>query len=469
MKINFILGGLLLSALIVRSIQLEERVLWFDENQTLLEANGIGNRLSFPPDKTFLSADFKREKSIQRVAAANSQRDSGNGVLYIFVVSAWTEIFGNSALSVRMISVFFSILSAVVIFFLARLLFTSDRMALWTVLIFGLHHMALISAQEARSYAMTTFLVVLSFYLFWVICNREAQSRWWTVLAYGVCSGAALLSHYFAGYILATEILVAILFFRKGTIWIKLVMGGMIASFMLIGWLAVGGLDGFAVMTVRNAAYQTLSQRDPSNPLYAVADFRTITAGFFQMVTHLAGIGMQNAGFRIREAIPFLALPFAVFFMARKSIVGNRATFLALIFLFFSAPLLAVAIALISKHTISFQVLYANFSLPFACILLGASLGDLWNRGNGAKTIVLAYLLLIILSAYISVVPERHGKTQGKNYEKLAMSLEADYRIGDTLVHRSTMDAIHLNLHFKRRDIIQRVDSVSEFNKIKVK
>ena len=390
-------------------------------------------------------------------------------MLYIFVVSAWTEVVGNSTLSVRMISVFFSILTAITIFFLTRLLVASDRMALWAVFIFGFHHMAIISAQEARSYAMTTFLVVLSFYLFWAICNREAQSRWWTVLAYGVCSGAALLSHYFAGYILATEILVAILFFRKGTIWIKLVMGGLIASFMLIGWLAAGGLDCFAVMTARNAGYQTLSQRDPSNPLYAAADFRTITAGFFQMVTHLAGIGVQNAGLRIREAIPFLALPFAVFFIARKSMMGNRITFLALIFLFFSAPLMAIAIALISKHTISFQVLYANFSLPFACILLGASLGALWNRGNGARTIVLAYVLLIILSAYISVVPERHGKTQGKDYEHLAMSQEADYRIGDTMIHRSTTDAIHLNLHFKRRDVIQRVDSVSEFNKMKVK
>ena len=187
------------------------------------------------------------------------------------------------------------------------------------------------------------------------------------------------------------------------------------------------------------------------------------------MVTHLAGIGVQNAGLRIREAIPFLALPFAVFFIARKSMMGNRITFLALIFLFFSAPLMAIAIALISKHTISFQVLYANFSLPFACILLGASLGALWNRGNGARTIVLAYVLLIILSAYISVVPERHVKTQGKDYEHLAMSQEADYRIGDTMIHRSTTDAIHLNLHFKRRDVIQRVDSVSEFNKMKVK
>ncbi len=236
-------------------------------------------------------------------------------------------------------------------------------------------------------------------------------------------------------------------------------LGGFVAGLILMSWMFNGGTDGLEFMEMRNNQYQEASLLDPTNSFYGEANSRTITAGFFQMITHIAGIGFQNTGLRILETIPFLLLPAAIFFLTLQSIAIHRKIFLLLFIIIFSAPLVAVILAITSGHTVSLQTLYTSFSIPCACLFLGAlfhfALGyHTWSR----RILVALYLLVIISSSVIVICTDSHGSvTPETDWEAIAIGKESRYLPGDTLIHNSSQQAMLLNLYFRNPSMVQKV------------
>ena len=458
MRQHILLVVILLVAAAIRLFDLGERVLWIDEQQTVLEANGIGENVSFSLENGFTSQEFKNEKGISNMIRANAERDSGNGFFYIMMVSWWTGFFGNSNLSVRMVSVIFSLLTSVVIFYLARDLFESENVAYWSSFLFSIHHLSFISGQEARSYAIGTFLITLSTALFFRICNWDGKPRGLEIFSFGLCSGLALLSHYLTCYIIFSQVLVAVLFYRKAAVWKSLVGAGFLASLVVLCWMVNGGLYGLKFMGARSEMYHTLSLMDPGNAFYGKADFRTIVTGLFQMITHLFGIGFQYGGLRIREAIPFLVIPSLILFLNIKMLKERKESYIPLIILGLAAPLFAMLLAIMSGHTVSFQVLYANFSLAFVCIILGSLFESTWrNGGLLSRSMVVAYLLMMSASSLFIMVKERHDAGESRNLEAVAKELESNYQPGDTLIFATSQEALLRNLYFRNPAIFQKV------------
>jgi len=409
MKIKYFLLAIVVAGALVRLYGIGDRPLWTDEEQSVLEANGMGNQLPVTAQQIFTNSDFRSERKISNIASAVVERDSGNGILYVLGLSGWTAVTGSSTLGVRLFSWLFSVMTIFVVYSLAKELTGSEQAGNWSALLFSFQHLSILYAQEARGYAMATFFIALSTLCFFRICKRQSNLQWTTMLLYGLSSGIALLSHYFTFYILLGQIIIAILFYRNSFTWRNLMMGGAMAGLMLLIWMLCGGMAGLEMMQWRNAKYQEQSVLDPGNIFYGAATAKTILAGVFQMVTHLFSIGFQNAGLRIRETIPFLIFPIVLLYLNRDYLKKERSLLTMLGIFIFSAPILAVVLALISGHTISFQTLYASFSVPFCCVLTGILFDNTYKEVSyPGKIFLMCYGTMVLLSAILNLTATRH-------------------------------------------------------------
>ena len=227
---------------------------------------------------------------------------------------------------------------------------------------------------------------------------------------------------------------------------------------LLLVWMLNGGIEGIKFMSARGEMYVKLSQADPDNPFYGEANFRTIATGFFQMVTHMLGIGFQYSGLRIRETLPFLLVPLLLVYLNRRKLNEHRRLLIILLIFALAAPLFAVLLALLTGHTVSFQVLYTNFSVPFVCLILALIIQITWRNGNLTGRILIAvYCLMMIFSASIVMVTERHHAGGDRNLEADARKMESNYQPGDTLIFATSQEALLRNLYFRNPAIFQKV------------
>lgn len=136
--------GILLLSAFLRLYDLDGESLWLDETMTIyLVESG---------PKTVITDFFVQG----RIACFPG---------YFVAVSAWTQLFGVTAFSVRLLSALMGILSVALIFKIGKMLF-GDRAALVSAFLMALVEFQVYYAQEARYYGPMAFLCLLSFLAF---------------------------------------------------------------------------------------------------------------------------------------------------------------------------------------------------------------------------------------------------------------------------------------------------------------
>ncbi|HRI79807.1 MAG TPA: hypothetical protein PLR06_09765, partial [Cyclobacteriaceae bacterium] len=224
--------------------------------------------------------------------------------------------------------------------------------------------------------------------------------------------------------------------------------------------------EGLDMMGFRNERYLALSNRDPQNIFYGRTDFKTVFAGLSQLFTHLLGIGFQNIGWRIRETLPILILPALLIFLNRRFLLEGKALMTSLALFILAAPLVATLMAFVSGHTVAYQVLYASFSVPFGCILMGILSDKIILTGKPMTRIILfLFVGVMILSAWTNINSIRHGYSSEISLPDRAKSIEKKYHQGDTLRFSSVDEALLMNLYFEKKDMLQIVHSDSLYTK----
>lgn len=121
--------------------------------------------------------------------------------LFYLVHHVWLQIFGSSEMATRSISVFFALLTVIVLYLLARRLFNSVT-ALTAVLLLVFSPWHIWISQNGRSNAMLLFLICSSS-LFLLQVLQSRQKRWY--ILYGITTLLAILTHYFAFMIWAAQ------------------------------------------------------------------------------------------------------------------------------------------------------------------------------------------------------------------------------------------------------------------------
>lgn len=120
-----------------------------------------------------------------------------NPPLFTLILKAWVSVFDTSPISVRMLPMLFSALSAVVIFRIGREFYTS-KVAWLATGIFTFASCHYFYAHEARPYALFVLLAVLSMYAYLkVIVHNSAKHHYWLVLF-----NVLLIYNHFFGFLL---------------------------------------------------------------------------------------------------------------------------------------------------------------------------------------------------------------------------------------------------------------------------
>ena len=149
--------------------------------------------------------------------------------LYYLLLRFWLK-FGDSEFWIRSLSALFAVASVPAIFALGSRLF-GPRTGMLVALLLSVNPTFVYWAQEARSYSLMIFLVILNLYFF-VRSVQEPSIGNWT--CYTIASGLSVYSHFLAASVTLAE-LVSLAFLPMRRIpWRNLVWSGMGATILLL-------------------------------------------------------------------------------------------------------------------------------------------------------------------------------------------------------------------------------------------
>lgn len=174
----FFLFLILATAAVLRMHHLGEKSLWIDEASSVALAR-------------FAWRDFWREL----------WSFEGNMALYYLLLRGWIR-FGDSELVLRSLSVLFGVAAIAAVYAFGKR-FLSSEAGLAGAAFLAVHSFHIRYSQEARSYALLLFLVVLSSYLFLSALESPTKKRYWA--AYTLISALAVYAHLYAALVLAAQ------------------------------------------------------------------------------------------------------------------------------------------------------------------------------------------------------------------------------------------------------------------------
>lgn len=130
------------------------------------------------------------------------RRFGTNPPLYHFLLSGWVDLFGSSAAAIRAMSALLAIASMGVFLVLAHRL-SGKTTALIATALFALSNLPVAYAQEARFYALTQFLSLVSSLLMYNLIERQ---RLGDAAGYVVATSALLWTHTYGWFVLAAQV-----------------------------------------------------------------------------------------------------------------------------------------------------------------------------------------------------------------------------------------------------------------------
>jgi 4-amino-4-deoxy-L-arabinose transferase-like glycosyltransferase len=185
-KMVFALVLIIIGGAILRGIDLGKESLWTDEAFSLSHA--------------------QQDTLPQLITAVEGREAAPPG--YYLTLHYWIPLFGSSAAAIRLLSVLFSILSLVTLFFITKEI-KNTKTALLATSFMAITMLEIVYAQEARLYALFGFLSLLSAFLFIKILKKN-KIRYYT--AYGIVSVLALYTNYLMPFLFVLYTFAIILF-----------------------------------------------------------------------------------------------------------------------------------------------------------------------------------------------------------------------------------------------------------------
>ncbi len=172
----------------IRSLYLEKYAIW----AILLLAMAIRFtglvRRDFWYDEAFTGVAVKENFSDMLKMIINDVHPP----LYYLALKVFSSFFGYSVYGIRLFSAIFGVLSVWALYLLAKELFNA-KVARYAALIAAISPFAIQYSQEARMYAMLSFLILIAAYFF-VKGLRTGNPKYF--LLWGFFTGLSMLTHY---------------------------------------------------------------------------------------------------------------------------------------------------------------------------------------------------------------------------------------------------------------------------------
>ena len=469
-RILLFAGLILTLGITLRCMNVGRYGIWFDEKYSVLTANGISD--SALSGKTiFTNKDVKELSTFSNVVKANISRDGGNGILYAGLLYCWTNIFGPSDVSARMISVLFGVALILLVFFFTRDFLKDHNLALIAMFLVAISPLLVIYSQQVRAYEMAAFFSMAATYCFLKIIFEKDNRQFLIYTLYTFCVVCSLLSHYQTAYVFIGHALIMLVFSRDKKVWLAMLPVFSLVVLCLGIWYFNGGAEGFKMINQRNEIYKMLAANfhEGGNHFALPATPKYIAAGWGQLLLQMTGNQLQIQGFHIRVLLICLVFPLVLlggaWYYGRRS--QHRKIITSLFILFMCAPLYATLLALVSGHIISFQSLYAIFAVPYLMILIAAGFYFLIKAPKpihkfiaggaalGFMALCAVSFIPVVKGTFISPVDRKENP-----YVETANQLKAKSSPGDTIVFPSLIDAQLTNIYMTLPDqVIQKVDT----------
>ena len=177
--------------------------------------------------------------------ATNSEQ---HGPLYFILLNVWSRAAGGDLFVLRLLSVYFALLSLAAIYRLARIVSRHQALAPVAVIVVSLNSLFLFYSRELRMYTLLPFLAAWIIWCYWSLLDATESVNWWTWLALALGCGLILYLHYFGIFILAAVALYHLLFARKHRHWIQITLALIGGGLLFLPWapIVLMGLEGFS-------------------------------------------------------------------------------------------------------------------------------------------------------------------------------------------------------------------------------
>jgi mannosyltransferase len=403
---------IILLAIGLRLINLGGRALWYDEAFAVLFA----------------------EKGLSAMLYGTLTPVAGGAadihpLLYYSTLNVWMHFFGESAFTVRLLSVIYGAATVAVIYALAKTLF-DEKTGLIAALITAIAPFHVQYSQETRMYALLGLFLMAATWCFVKAWRNDdapnTRASWWVKwrywLGFGVFAGLAMYTQQLAAFYLVTIGLIPFLVRRRK--WaIGVVVGVVTAVVVYLPWLV--NLPG---QLHKVQSYYWLEPPNVARPLLTIRSFMTV--------------GLDFSG--PASTIAFLASLFVILLLLVQVVMlmrqpRNRLQRKPILFVLWLATLPPLLMWIVSQV----QPVYLERSLLPSALMLYIALAWLFTRSGIPRAIsgVIAILGLVMVGIglyyqyTISTSPNSPYQTAGEY-------IQQNWQAGDVVVHQNKLSAL---------------------------
>ena len=334
----------------LRLSHLGSRSLWLDEGATVALARASWQQFGF--------VWWHGEASLQTI--------------YFLLMRGWIHL-GSSEACIRSLSAIFGIAAIPLMYVVARK-FTGATWSLGAASLLAFNPAHVYYSQEARSYSVAIFLVLLSTYFF-VRAVEDGRGRDWVL--WTLFSVTAFYSHDFAALVLVAQ--AASLFFKAPPVpWQRTILGGSI------------------IFAAAIPALTYIFRASPEN-----LHFVWMPKPSLKEIWHLT-MFFGSSGIKVALSLVLWGAGLAAVIRARREGALEDAWRGALLVLWAALPV--VILALVSLRQPMFLQRYVVFSLPATVLLaaLGASILSKWRIG--------LVLMIVLCVTNVPTIVKRYHK-----------------------------------------------------------
>lgn len=207
----------LLVALAVRLLGIATRPIWYDEAFSVFFAE--------KGPVAMLQGTLARN--------LNGAAAEEHPLAYYIALWGWMKVFGESLISVRMLSIVFGLACVLLAYFLLRSMFGKSHLALLGALGVALSPFQVHYGQEVRMYILLALALLGATWAFWQGLST-AQRRWWVIFA--LCAALAQYTQVLAAFYLIPLALTPVLMRRWDKVKLT-ALAGAGALLLYLPWL----------------------------------------------------------------------------------------------------------------------------------------------------------------------------------------------------------------------------------------
>lgn len=364
---------------------------WFDEIISLLHISGNATPAweSGLQQASVHKAQFQGTTSFQHILHSSITADV-HPPIYFFVTLAWAKLFGNEIESIRLISLFAILVTALLLYSTAETY--KQRSGIITLLLFLSFPVTTWAAVNARDYALSLVFLMFVFFFSTKALSLEHASKKdnkkidYCIIVTCLFIGISFLTHYFTILVSAFVYAFLVINFHKTNLP-SLVKGGVL--------MAICALLVIPILTIHLGA----RSNQYSGFLSFSYEIKALLQSVFSIFADRPNFFTSHISF---EVFYFLLFLFASIFAIKEY---NNKTYLGLFYILLSALFIASLFILFYFTNKSLTVAplnrYTIFIAPLLALIIGRLITSLLNKNKIVGLTVSLILCIFITSTWV--------------------------------------------------------------------